>query len=156
MFIHNAATVGEMKYLWECDERVWVKDIQINVGSLLPLVRPVIRRMIRQKKGTVVFLTSGASVRGRPKWGMYCSAKAALERFAESLAEGLREAGHAGVRVLLFNPEPTRTKMRAAAYPQEDPATLKTPEKAAEAIRRLVEADGFPNGGLVSYSEIAR
>ncbi|HMP57314.1 MAG TPA: oxidoreductase, partial [Novosphingobium sp.] len=45
------------------------------------------------------------------------------------------------VRVAIVNPGATRTKMRASAYPGEDPASVKPPEVVAA---RLVELLGEP------------
>jgi hypothetical protein len=50
------------------------------------------------------------------------------------------------VRANLVNPGPTRTGMRAKAFPGEDPATLKTPEDVAPIFVRLAEASCTDNG----------
>ena len=47
------------------------------------------------------------------------------------------ETSSTAVRVNLFNPGPTRTRMRALAMPGEDPMTLPTPEQVAEKILDL-------------------
>jgi hypothetical protein len=49
------------------------------------------------------------------------------------------------VRTAILDPGATRTKMRARAYPGEDPASVKPPETIAAAIVRLA-IDGFPVG----------
>jgi len=41
--------------------------------------------------------------------------------------------------VYAFNPGATRTQMRAKAYPQENPLTLKPPEKVAEFVIKLIK-----------------
>jgi len=49
------------------------------------------------------------------------------------------------VRVGIVDPGATRTKMRARAFPGEDPATVKAPEVVAERIAALA-ASGFETG----------
>ncbi|MXY57738.1 MAG: SDR family NAD(P)-dependent oxidoreductase, partial [Gammaproteobacteria bacterium] len=64
--------------------------------------------------------------RGRARWGAYAVSKFALEGLMEVLADETAGAGR--IRVNSLNPGATRTAMRAAAYPEEDPATLPPPE----------------------------
>jgi len=61
-----------------------------------------------------------------------------LEGFTQVLAEELRPHG---IRVNSVNPGPTRTEMRAAAYPDEDPLTLPTPEEVAEVFVYLASEE---------------
>ena len=44
----------------------------------------------------------------------------------------------AKIRVAIVNPGATRTKMRAKAYPGEDPASVKPPEAVATHVVRLL------------------
>jgi NAD(P)-dependent dehydrogenase (short-subunit alcohol dehydrogenase family) len=78
-----------------------------------------------------VFLTSGAAHVCRAYWGPYAVSKAALEALVRTFAA---ETGTTNVRVNLFSPGPTRTRMYASAFPGVDPMTLQTPETVAEAI----------------------
>jgi NAD(P)-dependent dehydrogenase (short-subunit alcohol dehydrogenase family) len=55
------------------------------------------------------------------------------------------------VRVNLVNPGPTRTRMRAAAMPGEDPMTLATPEQVAAAILPLCLPECQESGRLYDY-----
>ena len=50
------------------------------------------------------------------------------------------------VRVNLINPGPTRTAMRAKAFPGEAPNTLKTPDDVAPTFVRLAVANCTDNG----------
>jgi NAD(P)-dependent dehydrogenase (short-subunit alcohol dehydrogenase family) len=52
-------------------------------------------------------------------------AKAGIERLAEVMADELESTA---IRVNLVNPGATRTRMRARAYPAENPASLLAPE----------------------------
>src|SRR5262249_14782842 len=81
--------------------------------------------------GRVVFVTSGIATNPRAYWGPYAISKAALDVLARTYAA---ETATTNVRVNLFSPGPTRTRMRATAMPGEDPLSLKPPEPVAEKI----------------------
>jgi NAD(P)-dependent dehydrogenase (short-subunit alcohol dehydrogenase family) len=86
---------------------------------------------------SVLFTTSGVGRRGRAYWGAYAAAKAGLEGLAEVLADELESTP---IRVNLINPGRTRTRMRARAYPAENPASVPAPESAAPAYLYLLGA----------------
>ena len=81
----------------------------------------------------VIGLSSTVGRRGRAGWGMYAVSKHALEGWLQVLADEWGERG----RVYSVNPGATRTPMRAAAVPGEDPATLPRPEDIAPLFLRL-------------------
>ena len=53
-------------------------------------------------------------------------------------------------RINIINPGPTRTAMRAQAYPGEDPKTLQTPDSLTEFFVQLAEANCTLHGQLVA------
>jgi NAD(P)-dependent dehydrogenase (short-subunit alcohol dehydrogenase family) len=60
------------------------------------------------------------------------------------------EARESGVHVVSVNPGRMRTKMRAIAYPDEDPTTVKTPEETAGYFVDLLAGDiPFTSGELL-------
>ena len=99
---------------------------------------PWIRLLRRSDAGRAVFMTSGAATNARAYAGPYSVSKAALNALARTYAA---ETTSTAVRVNLFNPGPTRTRMRAQVMPGEDPMTLPTPEEVAEKIVRAVPAE---------------
>jgi short-subunit dehydrogenase len=86
--------------------------------------------------GVIINLSSGAGKRPAPYWGAYAVSKFGVEGFSLLLAEELKPKG---IKVYALNPGATRTQMRAKAYPQENPLTLKPPEKVAEFIIKLIK-----------------
>jgi len=83
-------------------------------------------------------------------WGPYAVSKAALESLARTYAA---ETTKTSVRVNLFNPGPTRTRMRSAAMPGEDPATLKTAEPVAEKLLELCLPEFAETGQTYDFAK---
>jgi NAD(P)-dependent dehydrogenase (short-subunit alcohol dehydrogenase family) len=79
-------------------------------------------------------------------WGAYAFSKAALEMLVRVYAQ---ENIQTRIRANLIDPGRTRTRMRAAAYPGEDPNTLPTPEDVTEPFVRLARADYAGTGEVV-------
>jgi NAD(P)-dependent dehydrogenase (short-subunit alcohol dehydrogenase family) len=98
--------------------------------------------------GRAVFLTSGVVHHGRAYWGAYSASKAALEVLVRTFAA---ETAATNVRVNLFAPGPTRTRMYASAFPGVDPMSLPTPESVAEAILPLCLPSFTESGKLYDY-----
>ena len=85
-------------------------------------------------------ITSSVGAQPRAFWGAYGSSKAALENLVGSYAD---ETAHTGkIRVHVVDPGATRTRMRANAFPGEEPKSVKPPEVVANAIveRLLIDA----------------
>jgi NAD(P)-dependent dehydrogenase (short-subunit alcohol dehydrogenase family) len=93
-------------------------------------------------------MTSGAATNCRAYAGPYSTSKAALNALARTYAA---ETTSTPVRVNLFNPGPTRTRMRAQVMPGEDPMTLPTPEQVAEKILELCLPGCTETGKLYDY-----
>ena len=102
----------------------------------------------RSTAGRAVFITSGAATNARAYAGPYSVSKAALNALARTYAD---ETTSTPVRVNLFNPGPTRTRMRALVMPGEDPMTLPTPEQVAEKIIDLCLPSFTETGKLYDF-----
>ena len=103
--------------------------------------------------GRAVFITTGLAhaANFRPYWGPYAASKAALEALARTYAEETKNI--TPVRVMLVNPGPIRTKMRAKAMPGEDPKILKTPEEIAPRIAALCAPEWTETGKLYDFPQ---
>jgi NAD(P)-dependent dehydrogenase (short-subunit alcohol dehydrogenase family) len=93
--------------------------------------------MIVQRHGSIINVSSGVGRVGRARWGAYAVSKFGLEGLTQVLADEVKEFG---IRVNSVNPGPTRTEMRAEAYPEEDPLTLPTPEQITPIFVHLATA----------------
>jgi len=87
----------------------------------------------------VVAITSSVGGEPRAFWGAYGSSKAALETLLGAYAD---ETAHTGrIRVHIIDPGATSTRMRALAFPGEEPDTVKPPKAVASAILERLEGD---------------
>jgi NAD(P)-dependent dehydrogenase (short-subunit alcohol dehydrogenase family) len=134
VLVGNAGILGPLSPLDHVEPKAWDEVLAVNATANWQLVRALAPLLKRSAAGRVVFVTSGIVAHPRAYWGPYAVSKAALEVLARTYAA---ETVKTNVRVNLFNPGPTRTHMRAAAMPGEDPGELKTPEPVAEKIVEL-------------------
>ena len=150
VLVGNAGILGPLSPLGHVEPKAWDDALAINVTANWHLIRSMDPLLKLSTAGRAVFLTSGAAHRVRAYWGPYAISKAALEVLVRTYAA---ETVKTKVRVNLFSPGPTRTHMRAAAMPGEDPMTLKTPETVAEKIVALCLPDFQETGKLYDYRE---
>jgi NAD(P)-dependent dehydrogenase (short-subunit alcohol dehydrogenase family) len=78
-----------------------------------------------------VFVTTSVASTPRAFWGAYASSKAGMEMLVRTWAD---EVDGTALRVNLFDPGGTATRMRAMAFPGEDPHTLPTPASVADKL----------------------
>jgi NAD(P)-dependent dehydrogenase (short-subunit alcohol dehydrogenase family) len=160
VLIGNAAIVGPRSPLDHVEPQAWDEVMAVNVTANWHLIRAMDPLLKRAAAGRVVLLTSGAATSGRAYAGPYGISKAALNAIGRIYAA---ETVITPVRVTLFNPGPTRTRMRAAVMPGEDPMTLPTPDAVAETILPLClpgfnetgKLYDFPAGKLLEFLQPA-
>jgi NAD(P)-dependent dehydrogenase (short-subunit alcohol dehydrogenase family) len=148
VLIGNAAVAGERAPLDHVDPKNWDEVMAINVTANWHLIRAMDPLLKRAKAGRAVFITSGTATHARAYAGPYSVSKAALNALARTYAD---EKSSTPVRVNLFNPGPTRTRMRALVMPGEDPMTLPTPEDVAEKIVGLCLPSVAETGKLYDF-----
>jgi NAD(P)-dependent dehydrogenase (short-subunit alcohol dehydrogenase family) len=143
ILVGNAGIAGQRSPLDHIEPKAWDDVFAINVTANWHLIRAMDPLLKRAKAGRAVFITSGAATNARAYAGPYSASKAALDALARTYAA---ETSSTALRVNLFNPGPTRTRMRAQVMPGEDPMTLPTPEEVAEKIVGLC-LPGFSETG---------
>ena len=131
ILVNNASILGKRALMIDLDIPTWDEVLRINTASLFYVTRPLLPALIARGSGSVINVSSSVGRKGKPNWGPYAVSKFGLEGFTQVLAEELRPHG---ISVNSVNPGATRTEMRAAAYPDEDPLSLPTPEDIAEAF----------------------
>jgi NAD(P)-dependent dehydrogenase (short-subunit alcohol dehydrogenase family) len=148
VLVGNAAIGGQRSPLGHVMPPAWDEAMAVNVTANYQLIRAVDGLLRRSDAGRAVFMTSGAATNTRAYAGPYSTSKAALNALARTYAA---ETEGTAVRVNLFNPGPTRTRMRAQVMPGEDPMTLPTPEQVAEKIVDLCLPSFLETGKLYDY-----
>jgi NAD(P)-dependent dehydrogenase (short-subunit alcohol dehydrogenase family) len=148
ILIGNAAILGKLTPVPHLDPRTWDDAMAINVTSNYRLIRSMDLLLRASENGRAVFITSGAATKCNPYWGTYSITKAALEALVRTYAA---EVATTNIRVNMFSPGPTRTKMRATAMPGEDPMTLPAPEEVMAQIVPMCLADFTSNGSVWKY-----
>ena len=124
--LHNAADLGQRTPIANYAPDVWMRLMQVNVNAPFLLTQAVMPLLERAKNASIIFTGSSVGYKGRAYWGAYAASKAAAENLMQTLADELEETTR--IRSNSINPGATRTKMRAGAYPGEDPTTIKTPQ----------------------------
>jgi NAD(P)-dependent dehydrogenase (short-subunit alcohol dehydrogenase family) len=148
VLVGNAGILGVLSPLSHVEPKVWDDVIAVNVTANWHLIRCMEPLLAQSDAGRAVFVTSGAAWMNTAYWGPYAVSKAALEAMARTWAA---EVANTAMRVNLFNPGPIRTRMRATAFPGEDPQTLDTPDRPAEKIMELCLPSYRGNGKLYDY-----
>ncbi|RXW31009.1 YciK family oxidoreductase [Enterobacter ludwigii] len=122
--LHNAGLLGDVCPMDEQDPDTWQQVMQVNVNGTFFLTQALLPLLLKSESGSLVFTSSSVGREGRANWGAYAVSKFATEGMMQVLAE---EYQSRHLRVNCINPGGTRTKMRASAFPTEDPQKLKTP-----------------------------
>ncbi len=143
--LHNASVLGERSPIANYKPQLWQDVMQVNVNAQLLLTQALLPQLEAAPNGSIVFTSSGVGRKGRAHWGAYAVSKFATEGMMQVLADELENISR--VRVNSLNPGATRTKMRAAAYPGEDPNTLKSPEDIMPAYLYLLGDDSIGING---------
>jgi NAD(P)-dependent dehydrogenase (short-subunit alcohol dehydrogenase family) len=150
VLIGNAGILGPLSPLGHVEPKAWDDVMAINVTANWHLIRVMDPLLRLSAAGRAVFLTSGTAAIARAYWGPYSISKAALDVLVRTYAA---ETVSTPVRANLFSPGPTRTRMRAAAMPGEDPMSLKTAEAVAEKILPLCLPDFQETGKIYDYRQ---
>ena len=146
ILVLNAAMLGSLTPVQDIDPKEYSRLLSLNLLANQALIAAFDRSLRSSERADVVVLTSSVGAEPRAFWGAYGSSKAALETLLSSYAD---ETAHTGkILVHIVDPGATRTRMRALAFPGEEPESLKPPETVAAAILERLAADA-PTGERV-------
>ncbi|MGB7258832.1 MAG: SDR family NAD(P)-dependent oxidoreductase, partial [Pseudolabrys sp.] len=120
VLVGNAGILGTLSPLGHVEPQAWDNIFAVNVTANWQLIRTMDPLLKRSSAGRAVFITSGLSWMAQAYTGPYGATKAALDALARTYAA---ECTSSNVRVNLFGPGPTRTRMSASGWPGVDPET---------------------------------
>ena len=168
--VNNAGIDGAHAPAWEADPAAWERVLHINLGGAFLCAREALKRMVPQKAGAILSLSSVHEVIPWSGFSAYTASKAAVSMMTRTLAQ---EAAPYGVRVLALAPGAIKTpinqnvwsdpKMYADLIEKIPLRRMGTPEEiAGMAVILLSEAAGyvtgttlFVDGGMTDYPEFA-
>jgi NAD(P)-dependent dehydrogenase (short-subunit alcohol dehydrogenase family) len=153
ILVANAGVLGPVSPLGHIAPAQWEEVLAVNVTANWRLVRSLDPLLRASPAGRAVFISSGAGhpVEAKPYFGAYATSKAALDMLARTYAAETRTIS--AVKVMIANPGPLRTRMRAQAMPGEDPKTLRTPEDFAPKVLALCLPSWSETGKVYDFPQ---
>jgi NAD(P)-dependent dehydrogenase (short-subunit alcohol dehydrogenase family) len=86
VLVNNAGVYGPMGAIEDVDWTEWARAVEINIyGSVVPC-RAVLPHFKAQRYGKIIQMSGGGATNPLPRISAYAASKAAIVRFAESLA----------------------------------------------------------------------
>lgn len=143
-----------------------MKNMNTNyVSPVLVLTEIIARFQAAACRKVIVNITSGAALKGRAGWSLYCAAKAGMENFIRSLALEQQAQPQPFIPINIY-PGVVDTEMQAliretspAEFPDVDlfiqrknQGLLTPPDIAASAILRILEQESLSFGGRYETS----
>jgi NAD(P)-dependent dehydrogenase (short-subunit alcohol dehydrogenase family) len=138
VLVNNASALGPRVPIAQYPVTAWEEVMCVNLTAAFLMSQEALKVMMPQRQGSIINVSSGVGRVGRARWGAYAASKFGVEGLTQVLADEVREFG---IRVNTVNPGPTRTEMRALAYPEEDPMTLPTPDQVTPVFVYLASDD---------------
>jgi len=99
ILVNNAGVYGPIGPIEQVDWQAWVKAIEINLFGSVLMCRALLPHFKSHSYGKIVQLSGGGATSPLPRISAYAASKAAIVRFAETLAEEVRK-DHIDVNVI--------------------------------------------------------
>lgn len=128
ILVHNAGILGVKQPIDRYPIQTFQQVMGVNVTGTFYLTQLLLPLLRSSQAASVLFLSSSVGRKGKAGVGAYGVSKFAVEGLMQILADECRGSA---VRVNSYDPRATRTDMRAAYNPSEDPLTL--PEASSHA-----------------------
>lgn len=146
ILVHNAAALGRLTPVSHILPDDWSEVVAVNLSAAWRLIRTTDPLLRQAPAGRAVFATESRAREPRAYWGAMGATKAGMEHLVLTWAQ---EVAITPLRVNLFDPGPVATRMRANAFPGEDPTTLPAPEAVAVSLAALCLPGEGRNGELI-------
>ncbi len=138
VLVNNAGVYGPMGPIDEVDWAGWVRAMDINInGSVMP-IRVLLPHFKQHRYGKIIQLSGGGATNPLPRITAYAASKAAIVRFAESVALDVKEYG---IDINSIAPGPLNTRMMDELI-GAGPAAVG--EAFFERMRRIADEGGTP------------
>jgi len=151
ILVHAAAMLGGLRPVGHIPPVLWDKVVAANLTCVYRLIRSLEPLLRASDAGRAIFLTSGRAERPKAFWGSYAATKAGMEALVRCWAD---EVDSSNIRAILLDPGVMRTKMRAEAFPGEDPETLPDPAEIGPLVVELAGSrDPGPPDRTAKFSD---
>ena len=147
VLVGNAAVLGVLAPTGHIDPAVWTEALDVNLTANWRLIRSLDPLLRQSEAGRAIFVTSGAASMVNAYWAPYAVTKAGLEMLVKTYAA---EVNKTAIRVNLVSPGVVRTRLRAQAFPGENPDRLTTPEAVTEVFVELATTGCQRHGEVVT------
>lgn len=152
ILLHAGAMLGGISPVSHFEPKQWDRIVAVDYTVNFRLIRSFEPLLRAAPAGRAIFLTSGVAARPRAFWGPYAAAKAGMEALVRCWAD---EVETTAVRAVIVDPGRMRTRMRAEAFPAEDPLSLPHPSEIGPLMVELLQGDpGLPRTNVI-FSEWA-
>jgi NAD(P)-dependent dehydrogenase (short-subunit alcohol dehydrogenase family) len=91
ILVNNAGVYGPLGPIADVDWDAWTQAVSINLFGSILMCRAVLPHFVARGYGKVIQLSGGGATNPLPRISAYAASKAAIVRFAETLAEEVRE-----------------------------------------------------------------
>jgi NAD(P)-dependent dehydrogenase (short-subunit alcohol dehydrogenase family) len=139
--LHAAAMLGALTPLEHYDLELWSRVMQINLNAPFLLTRACLKLLKTANNASVIFSAADVGRKGEAYWGAYGLAHAAVENLAEIFADELEV--NTSIRVNNLDSGHVRSRLRALAFPGEDPNSLPTADQIMPAYLYLMGDDSI-------------
>lgn len=138
ILVNNAGVYGPMGPSETVDWDAWVQAMEINVFGSILMCRALLPHFKGRRYGKIVQLSGGGATNPLPRLTAYAASKAAIVRFAESLALEVKDAG---IDVNSVAPGALNTRMMAELL---DAGPAAVGEAFFARMKRIADDGGTP------------
>jgi meso-butanediol dehydrogenase/(S,S)-butanediol dehydrogenase/diacetyl reductase len=138
ILVNNAGGMVSPTNVLDCTESDWDRTFVLNVKGVYLMSQAVLPLMIKNRKGTIINVSSAAALVGRKNMAAYSATKGAIIALTRAMAH---DHGRDGIRINCVCPGPTLTPafLRTLAATTPDPETQLEVQKDEQPLGRLGE-----------------
>ena len=156
VLVNNAGVTADGLFMMMGEDE-WHRVIDTILNGFYNVTKPVLREMVRKKRGAIVSVSSISSMIPNRGQANYAAAKAGLNAASRSLS---KEVARFGIRVNVVAPGPIETDMLSSMPLDKDTiknmipmARVGKPEEVARVIRFLCSDDAsYMTGQVISIN----
>lgn len=143
--LHNAALLGSLTPMQQYSLDLWEQVMHVNLKIPMLMSRACLPLLLQADDSAIIFTSTDSFEKSSAYWGAYGVSKAAQDALMKIFADELET--NTKVRIHGINPGTCRTRMRAVAFPGENPESVPEPAELMPAYLYLMGPDAKPHHG---------